>query len=84
YGNSFESRTHDASQIRAVALMRPSATTHCVDTEQRYVGLDFDVKKGKIVAVAPGNPNIAPPGYYMLFIIDEEGIPSRANFLHLS
>jgi hypothetical protein len=85
YGQEFEIETDNAKYIKAVALMHPSVTTHCVDTEQRYVGLEFNHKNSNILsAKVPLNKNIAPPGYYMLFIIKEEDIPSIAPFVLLS
>ena len=32
---------------------------------------------------APPNGNVAPPGYYMLFLISSEGVPSVARFVRL-
>jgi hypothetical protein len=32
---------------------------------------------------APPNGNIAPPGYYMLFILSNTGSPSVAKIIHL-
>ncbi|MDE1765065.1 MAG: DUF1929 domain-containing protein [Thaumarchaeota archaeon] len=84
YGNKFEIKTADAGDIEAVALIHPSTTTHCVNTEQRYVGLSFDNSSNKITAKIPTNHNLAPPGFYMLFIIKHEGIPSKGKFIHLS
>lgn len=84
YGQEFEFETDDASDITAVAIMRPSVTTHCVDTDQRYVGLGFKHKTSHTIsAKVPANKNIAPPGYYMLFAIIEN-TPSIAPFLLLS
>lgn len=85
YGHEFEIETDVANEIQAVALMRPSVNTHCVDTEQRYVGLSFSHKNpDKLVAKVPSNRNVAPPGYYMLFIIKENNIPSVAPFVLLN
>jgi hypothetical protein len=84
YGQEFEIDTPDAEDVDAVALIRPSTTTHCLDTEQRYVGLAFNRPgSGQIVAQVPGNKNLVPPGYYMLFIV-HAGIPSTARFVHVS
>lgn len=81
---TFEIRTPNAKSISEVALMRPSATTHCVDTEQRYVGLRFRATSDAVIsAEVPADPFIAPPGYYMLFVL-REGIPSEAAFLQLA
>jgi hypothetical protein len=84
YGESFEIEISDAHAMTEVALMRPSATTHCIDTEQRYVGVEFSVKdRTTIVAEVPRDPFVAPPGYYMVFVL-RNGIPSEAVFLKLS
>ena len=85
YGKEFEIETDVPNEIQAVALMRPSVTTHCVDTEQRYVGVDFSHNNhDRLIAKIPSNRNIAPPGYYMLFVIKENNIPSKARFVLLS
>jgi hypothetical protein len=85
YGKEFEIETDIPNEIQAVALMRPSVTTHCVDTEQRYVGLNFSHNNhDSLIAKVPSNRNIAPPGYYMLFVIKENNIPSIARFVLLS
>lgn len=84
YGQVFEIETPSAKDIESVALMRPSAVTHCVDTEQRYVGLEFDSKNSERITIeAPVNPNLAPPGYYMLFVVTRELVPSKGKFVHV-
>ena len=47
YGNSFEIETDVAENITSVALIRPSVTTHCVNVDQRYIGLEFKLTKFK-------------------------------------
>jgi hypothetical protein len=82
YGQEFEMQTNDANHIQAVALMRPSVTTHCVNTEQRYVGLEYNQKNSNTLLIkVPLNKNVIPPGYYMLFIISEDNTPSFAPFV---
>jgi len=65
-------------------LMRPGAQTHAFDMEQRMVGLSFTSGDGVLQVTAPPNGNIAPPGYYMLFVVDSAGVPSVASFVQLS
>ena len=80
YGQAFEIEAAD--DITEVALIRPAATTHCLTTS-RYVGLPFSqLSANRIVAVVPPNKNLAPPGYYMLFVV-RQGIPSKAKFVQL-
>lgn len=84
YDTEFTIHTKHAEDIEAICLIRPSSTTHCVNTDQRYVGLEFQRRTNKLTAIAPPKPTIAPPGYYMLFILKKGGIPSVAPFIHLS
>ena len=83
YGAQFTINTPDAASITRVALMRPSATTHADDMDQRYVDLTFTVGSGQITATAPPNANYAPPGYYMLVIVNSSGVPSVMPFLQI-
>jgi hypothetical protein len=64
------------------ALLRPGAVTHGNNVDQRYVGLRIRQYKGTILLEAPPSPNVAPPGFYMLFVLDR-GVPSESQFLHL-
>ncbi|MEX0833017.1 MAG: galactose oxidase-like domain-containing protein [Actinomycetota bacterium] len=81
YGDALPITTGEADGIERVALMRPGAVTHANDMEQRYVDLDFSLGAGVVNAEVPSNPNVAPPGYYMLFIVDSEGVPSEATWI---
>jgi len=67
-------------------LIRPSATTHSMDTEQRLVDLPITGKRnGASVSVSgPTSRNLAPPGWYMLFLTDNTGTPSIAVWVLLS
>ncbi|MEO7165514.1 MAG: galactose oxidase-like domain-containing protein [Chthoniobacterales bacterium] len=85
YGSAFRIRTPDAATIGSVVLARAGSTTHAFDMEQRLIGLSFNATaSGKLTATAPPNGFIAPPGYYMLFILNQAGVPSVAKFVHLS
>ena len=84
YGATFDIQTPAPGTIDSVALLRPSAMTHHTDAGQRYIKLPITGRTADRVHVtAPGNGNIAPPGYYMLFILDAGGVPSVAHFIHL-
>ncbi len=83
YGASFQVRTPDAANIKSVVLIRPGAVTHAFDMEQRLVGLSFTAASGALNVKAPATGNLAPPGYYLLFILNSEGVPSVARFVFL-
>ena len=84
YGGAFQVQTPDAASISNVVLMRNGAVTHAFDMDQRYVGLSFTAGAGVLNVTGPPNGNIAPPGYYMLFILNSAGVPSVATMLQVS
>jgi len=84
YGANFTVQTPDAANIRSVVLMKNGSTTHAFDMDQRMVGLNFTAGAGTLTVTAPPNGNIAPPGYYMLFLLNTAGVPSVAKFVQLS
>ena len=58
--------------------MRPGSSTHAFDMDQRLVGMNFTAGSGTLTVTAPPNAKIAPPGYYMLFLLNGAGVPSVA------
>jgi len=84
HGDHFSIHSADACRIKKIGLMRPSAVTHHTDPEQRYIMLNFErVGNCELKIDAPSSGAIAPPGHYMLFIVDDCGIPSEAEFIDL-
>ena len=83
WNGSFTVSTPDAANISSVVLMRPGAPTHSFDMEQRLVNLSFSTGSGTLTVTAPPNGNIAPPGYYMLFLLNSSGVPSISKFTKL-
>jgi hypothetical protein len=83
YNAPFAISTPNASSIGKVALVRVGAVTHSVNMEQRYVPLSFTAGTGTLNATAPANANLAPPGVYMLFVIDANGVPSVARMVRV-
>ncbi len=84
YGSSFTLQTPNAANISSVVLMRNGSSTHAFDMDQRYVGLSFTAGSGVLNLTGPPNSNIAPPGYYMLFILNSSGVPSVASMVQIS
>jgi hypothetical protein len=84
YGTSFQIQTQDAPNIASIALMRSGSPTHAFDQDQRMVGLSFTVGSGALTVTGPPDGNIAPPGYYMIFLLNTSGIPSVATLVQVS
>src|SRR5579864_7507975 len=83
WGNQFVVQTPDAATISSVVLVRDGSVTHAFGMDQRLVGMSFTVGSGSLTVTAPPNGNIAPPGYYMLFLLNSSGVPSVASFVHV-
>jgi len=86
WGNDFDIGTSEASDVKKVVLYRLPTTTHITDADQRSVELNFTRHEGWLDVKAPPNGNVAPPGYYYLFILTGEGnklIPSKARIVHM-
>lgn len=75
--------TNEASTVAKARLMRPSAVTHVTDVEQRSLELEVEKGSGEVTVSVPEDRSMAPPGWYMLFLVDEEGTPSVAKWVHL-
>ena len=84
YGSTFQVQTAEAADIASVVLMRPGAPTHAFDMDQRLVRVSYSVGSGVLNVIAPPNGSVAPPGYYMLFVLNSAGVPSVARFVQLT
>ncbi len=83
YGNAFTVQTPDAASINRVVLVRNGTVTHAFGMDQREVELSFTAQSGSLTVTGPPNGNIAPPGYYMLFLLNSSGVPSVATFVQM-
>jgi hypothetical protein len=88
YGGNFDIRVAgNPNQISSVVMLRSDHNTHSLTTGDRYVKLAFHQKgaahKGEIRIRAPQLPAQAVPGIYMLFVLDQSGVPSMASRVYL-
>jgi fibronectin type 3 domain-containing protein len=91
YGAPFSVSYTSNSPVSSAVLVRPGSATHAFDMDQRLIGLCGPAPQppcggsaGTLNLTSPPNGNIAPAGYYMLFLLDSAGVPSKAVFLQLS
>jgi Domain of unknown function (DUF1929)/Fibronectin type III domain len=83
YGSAMTVATPDASSISAVNLVSLGADTHQSDMDQHFVPLSFTAGSGSLSVQAPSSPALAPPGYYMMFIVNGAGVPSVAAMVRI-
>lgn len=84
YGDRLTATTDDPARLREVNLVRAGATTHAFNTEQRLLDVPFEVVGPKRIALRmPTRRNLAPPGWYMVFLVDTDGVPSIGRWVRL-
>src|SRR5689334_11644437 len=76
YGQTVFIGTPNATGITKVSFIRLGSTTHTFDQSTRYMHLNFTQATNGLNVTMPANGNIAPPGFYMLFILNGSGVPS--------
>jgi Domain of unknown function (DUF1929) len=81
YGVPVGIGTGDA--IAKAVLVKLGSRTHALDVDQRSIELPVVGVPGGVQFTTPGNPNAAPPGYYMLFLLNGSGVPSVAKMIRL-
>jgi len=83
WAESFTVET-DGPAATAAVLVAPAAVTHANDMHQRVLPLTIGPGSGSATVTAPATPNVAPPGHYMLFVLDAKGVPSVAKWVRLA
>ncbi|HUR96057.1 MAG TPA: galactose oxidase-like domain-containing protein [Gemmatimonadales bacterium] len=84
YGSSFSVSTAQAASISSVSLIRLGSVTHAFDMNQRFQRLSFTKRSGALTISAPADRRRTPPGHYMLFILNENRVPSVARIVRIS
>jgi hypothetical protein len=80
-GDTIFVETPDAASIDKALMIIPGSTTHAQNWTQRINRLDFTVTEGGVNIELPADGNHAPPGYYMLFLVNDAGVPSVAEWM---
>ena len=81
---NFTISSASGGELRKVALVGLGDVTHGVDQGQRYVPLKFSASGTTLTVTGPPNGGVAPPGYYMLFVVDAAGVPSVAKMVQVA
>jgi hypothetical protein len=85
YGQTITISTPQAFTAKWISLVRNGVTTHSFDSEQRLIDLEITGRAaGNLEVAVPANPSLALPGWYMIFLIDQDGIPSLATWIQIT
>jgi galactose oxidase len=83
YGQTFFVGTPTPAAIRRVTWVRLGSVTHAFNSNQRFNELAFAQTAGGLNVQAPGSRTLAPPGHYMVFILNDKGVPSTARVVRI-
>jgi galactose oxidase len=81
YGETFTVTTPSAAQITQVRWIRLGSVTHAFDANQRLNTLTFSRGSGLVRVTAPANSRRAPPGHYLLFLLNRNGVPTAGKIV---
>ena len=82
HGQPFSITVNQARQIGQVVLMRPEVLTHVTNTDQRLLELEYRIENDENMTVqGPPTPAHMPRGYGLLFVLNQDGVPSVGKFL---
>ncbi|WP_327727773.1 kelch motif-containing protein [Streptomyces sp. NBC_00487] len=81
-GRATFATTHP-ERVADARLIRPSAVTHSTDVEQRSIALEVTRTRDSVTVDVPDDRTLVPPGWYMLFVTDGEGTPSKAKWIQV-
>jgi hypothetical protein len=85
YGGNFTINTPTPPDISEVVLLRAGAVTHGFNMSQRGIECVIaGIGAGTLNVETPPNPNLAPPGWYLLFILDSDRVPSEGQWIRLT
>jgi hypothetical protein len=83
WNTAFTLQISPGSVVSKVTFLRSGSATHGFNSEQRFMELPFSQQGNSLLLSTPSDPNIAPPGFYLLFVFDTNGVPSVAAMLSL-
>ena len=83
YNQTFFVGTPDAADITKVTWLRLNSVTHSYDQNQRINHLTFSAAPGGLNVTTPASGALCPPGHYMLFIVNADGVPSVAHIIRI-
>ena len=84
YSQEFFVATPDAPRVVRATLVRLGSVTHGFDQNQRFLEVSFQRAAGGLMVTAPASGRLAPPGHYLMFVINEKGVPSPGRIVRIS
>ncbi|HWI10432.1 MAG TPA: PA14 domain-containing protein [Burkholderiaceae bacterium] len=82
-GKTFSIDVTDAASISRITLVKTGSSSHSFNLDQRFLDVTFKANGLHVAVQAPTRAGDAPPGYYMMFVFNEVGVPSVAKIVRI-
>ena len=82
-GKTFGVDVANAASVSRITLVKTGSMSHSFNMDQRFLDLTFKASGSHVAIQAPTRAGEAPPGYYMLFVFNEAGVPSIAKMVRM-
>ena len=83
-GRTVQITTDGSRPISHVTFVKSGSATHGWNMEQRFVDLPFNAQGSTLSVQIPGRASDVPPGMWMMFVIDDAGVPSEAKLMRVN
>lgn len=83
YGATISVAYASSKPISRVTLVKTGAVTHSINMDQRFIELDYSDASNSVRVKLPSSQNIATPGYYLIHLIDNKGVPSQGHIIKI-
>ncbi|MFE7193849.1 galactose oxidase-like domain-containing protein [Kitasatospora sp. NPDC057541] len=85
YDQTFLVNTSTPERVAKAVLLSPTTSTHSINTSQRHLDLRLSSRAGsRLEFQAPPDAKAAPPGWYLLYLLNDQGVPSVAKWIQLT
>ncbi|MFL6670602.1 MAG: galactose oxidase-like domain-containing protein, partial [Burkholderia ambifaria] len=82
-GKTFGIDVANAASVSRITLVKTGSTSHSFNMDQRFLDLTFKASGSHVAIQAPTRAGEAPPGYYLLFVFNEAGVPSVGKIVRM-
>lgn len=83
-GAAFEVGVSDLTDVARVVLIKTGAVTHSFDMDQRFIEVAFVSTASGLTAQLPAMVGDTPPGFYHLFVLNSQGVPSTSRIIRIN
>ena len=83
-GKTFTLQVSGAAPAARVVMVKHGSTSHSFNMGQRFVELVFNANGNQLSVQAPTHAADAPPGFYMMFVLNAAGVPSEAKIVRVN